>query len=491
MVSCVQMYRGLNEYAVCRAPPWPDHLEAQFFRLLNLSQSFCIECFTPLSLGLWAVLTSSMSRTRWIPHAAGIGLAAGLLSGCNSSATSSTMPDTARVARSILAASSTSYGVLYSFGRQPDANAPVAALIDVKGAFYGTSQSGGVYPYSRYGSNAGTVFSVTSSGKEQVIYSFGNGKDGATPLASLLEMNGKLYGTTEHGGEYDRGTVFSMTRAGKEKVLHSFGLGTDGINPFAGLIDVNGTLYGTTAGGGTGCGAVYKISPSGSEKVTYEFQKAYDGCSPESALTNVDGKLYGTTEGGGIDGGGGTVFSVTTSGIEQVLHTFIGSGIDGYAATGPLLDVNGTLYGETYWGGAYISPSGCSRGCGTVFSITTGGSEQLLYSFRGRRDGEYPEGGLIELGGTLYGTTNRGGFVKRGGGTVFSITTSGDEKVMHRFGKGSDGGSPLAALLPVNETLYGTTSQGGSSNVGTVFESNALTKKPAYNAGLFATVTMP
>jgi uncharacterized repeat protein (TIGR03803 family) len=411
-----------------------------------------------------------MNRTRWIPHAAGIGLVAGLLSGCNSSATSSTMPYTAGVARSILAASSTSYGVLYSFGPQPDANAPVAALIDVKGMLYGTSQSGGVYPYSRYGGNAGTVFSVTSSGKERVLHSFGNATDGATPLASLLEVNGKLYGTTEHGGEYGLGTVFSITLSGKEKVLHSFGLGTDGVYPFAGLTDVNGTLYGTTVEGGAGCGTVYKISPSGSEKVIYEFQKAYDGCEPESALTDVNGTLYGTTESGGIDGGGGTVFSITTSGAEQVLHTFVGSGIDGYAATGSLLDVNGTLYGETYWGGAYVSPSGCSPGCGTVFSITTGGSEQVLYSFRGRRDGEYPEGGLIELGGTLYGTTNRGGFVKRGVGTVFSITTSGDEKVLHRFGKGSDGGSPLAALLPVNETLYGTTSQGGSSNAGTVFE---------------------
>jgi uncharacterized repeat protein (TIGR03803 family) len=411
-----------------------------------------------------------MNRTRWLCYAAAVGLAASFVSGCTSNSSSGELPYASASSRARHTTGSSEYGILYSFGKTPDAQGPVAALIDVQGTLYGTSESGGAYPYSRYGGHAGTVFSVTSAGKEQVLHSFGNANDGATPLASLLEINGRLYGTTEHGGEYDRGTVFSITRAGKEKVLHSFGLGTDGINPFAGLIDVNGTLYGTTAGGGTGCGTVYKISPSGSEKVIHEFQKTYDGCSPEAALTNVDGKLYGTTESGGIDGGGGTVFSVTTRGIEQVLHSFVGSGIDGYAATGPLLDVNGTLYGETYWGGAYISPSDCSRGCGTVFSITTGGSEQLLYSFRGRRDGMYPEGGLVQFGSALYGTTNRGGYVQRGAGTVFSITTSGDETVVHRFGKGSDGGSPLAALLAVNQTLYGTTDQGGSSGAGTVFE---------------------
>jgi uncharacterized repeat protein (TIGR03803 family) len=89
-----------------------------------------------------------------------------------------------------------------------------------------------------------------------VLHSFGNGADGFDPVASLIEVKGTLYGTTEHGGakcgfEGRCGTVFSITPSGMEKVLHSFSNGADGINPLAGLTDVNGTLYGTTSFGGT------------------------------------------------------------------------------------------------------------------------------------------------------------------------------------------------------------------------------------------------
>lgn len=61
---------------------------------------------------------------------------------------------------------------------------------------------------------------------------------------------------------YGDGTVFSISRSGTEKVLHSFGSGSDGKPPTAGLIDVNGTLYGTTFVGGThGKGTVFALTP--------------------------------------------------------------------------------------------------------------------------------------------------------------------------------------------------------------------------------------
>jgi uncharacterized repeat protein (TIGR03803 family) len=83
-----------------------------------------------------------------------------------------------------------------------------------------------------------------------VLHSFGAKSDGTQPLASLIEVKGKLYGTTEYGGAYGLGTVFSITLSGREKVLHSFDNGTDGTLPNAGLVDVDGTLYGTTLTGG-------------------------------------------------------------------------------------------------------------------------------------------------------------------------------------------------------------------------------------------------
>ncbi|HKU80741.1 MAG TPA: choice-of-anchor tandem repeat GloVer-containing protein, partial [Candidatus Tumulicola sp.] len=57
-----------------------------------------------------------------------------------------------------------------------------------------------------------------------------------------------------------------------------------------------------------------------------------------------------------------------------------------------------------------------------------------------------------------------------GQGTVYSISTAGTEKVLHSFGAGSDGAGPWAALINVRGTLYGTTSGGGTNGGrGTVF----------------------
>jgi uncharacterized repeat protein (TIGR03803 family) len=56
------------------------------------------------------------------------------------------------------------------------------------------------------------------------------------------------------------------------------------------------------------------------------------------------------------------------------------------------------------------------------------------------------------------------------GGTVFSITTSGTLTVLHRFGGSGDGDEPVAGLINVNGTLYGTTRAGGEKGgYGTVF----------------------
>ena len=78
--------------------------------------------------------------------------------------------------------------------------------------------------------------------------------------------------------------------------------------------------------------------------------------------------------------------------------------------------MKGTLYGTTRDGGG----SSCgSNGCGTVFSVTTGGKEQVLYAFTSF-DGAWPVAGLINVDGTLYGTTLGGGEI--GNGTVFALT---------------------------------------------------------------------
>jgi uncharacterized repeat protein (TIGR03803 family) len=94
-------------------------------------------------------------------------------------------------------------------------------------------------------------------------------------------------------------------------VLYSFN-GRSGKSPYASLTDVNGMLYGTTSSGGAnGDGTVFQITPSGAERVLHSFEGgSLDGAFPFASLTNVKGTLYGTTSGGGGKGDG-TVFSLS------------------------------------------------------------------------------------------------------------------------------------------------------------------------------------
>ena len=95
-----------------------------------------------------------------------------------------------------------------------------------------------------------------------MLHSF-NHSDGAMPQTGLVAVKNTLYGTTSAGGAYGFGTVFSISTAGKEKVLHSFSNGADGVAPYANLLNVNGTLYGTTTGGFgyDGYGTVFALTP--------------------------------------------------------------------------------------------------------------------------------------------------------------------------------------------------------------------------------------
>jgi uncharacterized repeat protein (TIGR03803 family) len=363
-----------------------------------------------------------------------------------------------------------SFHVLYRFAGVRRGAVPNASLLDLNGTLYGTAGRGGRL---RCPFGCGAVYSMSTTGVEKVLYRFKGPLDGEAPAASLIDVNGRLYGTTFGGGAtpcpgLGCGTVYSVSTTGHEKVLHSFGESSDGSEPSAALIEVKGTLYGTTEAGGApscNCGTVYSISTTGAEKVLYRFAGGSDGSSPQAALVNVNGTLYGTTANGGGSGcsglGCGTVYSITTAGVEKVVYRFAGGASDGASPQAGLVKVKGALYGTTFYGGG----SGCyDNGCGTVYSISTTGVEKVLYHFAGGSDGANPQADLIGVQATLYGTTTGGGGSRCSGGcgTVYSMDTTGSEKVLHSFKGGSDGASPQAGLLNVNGVLYGTTAAGGS-----------------------------
>jgi uncharacterized repeat protein (TIGR03803 family) len=335
----------------------------------------------------------------------------------------------------------------YIFQGQPDGAKPWAGLIDVGGTLYGTTSQGGT-------NNFGAVFSITTGGTENVIYSFKAGKDGEYPVAALTDVDGTLYGTTTEGGKYSDGVVFSVTTSGTEHVLHSFGNGNDGTDPVAALLFHGGTLYGTTEGGGGGAGGtVFSMTKGGKENWVYGFKGGSDGAEPESTLIYSNGALWGTTHEEGGSGAYGTVFKITTSGAETPLHSFTGAPSDGAYPTAGLIAYSGKFYGTTEYGGAYNND-------GAVFEVNAVGKESVIHSFGepSSGDGVNPVAALLNVGGTFYGTTI--GNVGRGSGAVFSITPKGAESIVFAFsGAPSCGcpGTPEDGVIDVNGVLYGTT----------------------------------
>jgi uncharacterized repeat protein (TIGR03803 family) len=428
-------------------------------------------------------------KVRATEYALGIGAAAVLLTGCGGSQQATGVPpasaQNAREATAHLSPATSSYEVLHRFARHKTvrdrggAN-PDTGLLDVSGTFYGTTADGGY-------NNNGTVYSITATGVKKLLYRFGgaNKGDGSSPSGDLTDVNGTLYGTTYWGGKCNDGTVYQISTAGKEKVLHNF-CGS-GVNPTGGVIDVSGLLYGSTTATTIG-GVVYSITTTGKYKVVYAFSKHSDhaGGGPIGRLLNVNGTLYGVTSYGGSkcpdNGGCGIVYSVTTAGKETLLYSFGGpSDSDGWLPNGGLIDVNGVLYGTTFTGGEGTCYLGA--GCGIVYSVTTSGEETVLYRFDSEADGQNPNAGLLDVNGTLYGTTEWGGGGSceidssrfTGCGTVYTLTTAGVLQVLHSFVGGRDGANPQADLTDVNGTLYGTTYAGGTTSgcsgtgCGTVF----------------------
>jgi len=267
---------------------------------------------------------------------------------------------------------------------------------------------------------------------------------------------------------------------GSFSTIYFFSGGPDGSDPAGDLTTSASLLYGTTAGIQS-CGTAFSMTPSGSQTVLHVFGvDEGDGCNPVSNLLNVNGTLYGTTlyGGSGYCGGPGcgTVFSIDPSGTYQVVYSFQGAG-DGIEPFGNLVNVGGDIYGTTSKGGMYSN--------GTIFVISSG-QERVIHSFGGPDDGAAPRAGLLDVAGVLYGTTSQGGVGKKAEGTVFSITPQGTEKVLWTFKKKGDGSTPLGGLTNIGNTLYGTTVVGGAKKQGCVFSVQLNGKKKATEAVVYS-----
>jgi uncharacterized repeat protein (TIGR03803 family) len=360
------------------------------------------------------------------------------------------------------------YKQLYAFQGGNDGALPQTGLTMVNGTLYGVTLVGGGAPIcDGVPSGCGTLYSINPmTGAGAVVHSFGYGHDVNLPRTSLIGVSGLLIGVASSNSIY---SVDIST--GADTVLYTIQYKRRGDGISGSLLKVGNTFYDTTYNGGHGYdGVVFSLKRNfRHETALWLFHGNHnhlgDGEHPDGGVIEVGGTLYGTTVKGGKHNRG-TVFSVnTTTGAETVVYSLGGHG-DGAFPRAGLLNVDGILYGTTYQGGA--------DDIGTVFSVNPAtGVEAVVYSFQGNNDGAYPEAGLTKVDDKLYGTTNSGG--AHNYGTVFEVKPATDtESVKYSFKGGADGVNPQASLLNVGGTLYGTTYEGGDSacqveGCGTVF----------------------
>ncbi|HYL26902.1 MAG TPA: choice-of-anchor tandem repeat GloVer-containing protein, partial [Candidatus Nitrosotalea sp.] len=151
---------------------------------------------------------------------------------------------------------------------------------------------------------------------ESVVYAFPGGAGGQSPeVTPLLDSSGAIYGTTlEGGGSRDYGIFFKLIPSGSQFIvanLYIFQGGRDGASPWAGLVALQGGVIvgATLSGGSKNQGTIFEMKPHGSsytESVRYAFKGGKkDGSAPYGTLlVGNDGLLYGTTGNAGLHAGG-------------------------------------------------------------------------------------------------------------------------------------------------------------------------------------------
>lgn len=265
------------------------------------------------------------------------------------------------------------------------------------------------------------------------------------------------------------------------------------------LARANDAGYGTTTSGGPvnprcvanrdGCGIVYRISGTGALTILHAFGSQIVSAStgnpamyPFGApVEAADGSFWGTTTGqepGRFGAGAAVLYKLSHDGSSMRFISELG----GPSYSAPMQASDGTIYGTTVDNG----PGTCSwrqtvctptSGSGTIFKVNSDGTGfTYIHTFTGA-NGSKPYGGLMQAtDGTLWGTTSAGGTSDLG--TIYKIV-GGVFSTVYSFRGGSDGANPAqSAMIQASDgNLFGTTQFGGSNiNQGTIFRLNPTTR---------------
>jgi uncharacterized repeat protein (TIGR03803 family) len=340
---------------------------------------------------------------------------------------------------------------------------PQGSLIQAdNGKIYGMTKEGGA-------NNLGVLFELDpTTNTYSKKLDFNGTENGRNPYGSLIQTtNGKLYGSTSLGGEYDSGVLFEWDPATDTYTKRlDFNGPENGSWPSGSLIQAdNGKLYGITSHGGTNNeGVLFEWDPATN---TYtkklDFNQNESGYCPSGSLIQTDnGKLYGFVHQDGETFIRKLLFEWDPATNIYTKKYFFDYAIKGVEPTGFLIQAdNGKLYGLTSDGGL------CNYGVLFEWDPATDTYTKKI-DFNWAEDGANPEGSLIQAGnGKLYGMAGGGicGVLFECDPTTYTYTK------IHDFNGGQNGGWPYGSLIQAdNGKLYGMTHNGGSDNKGVLFE---------------------
>ncbi len=349
-------------------------------------------------------------------------------------------------------------------------NNPFGSLVLANdGKLYGVTRLGGT-------NNNGVLFSYDPATQLFVkLWDFETVSSGDDSRGSLIQANdGKLYGMTKFGGNFNNGVLFSydIQNATFEKEFDFIGPST-GYSPESSLIQANNDkLYGmTTLGGANNMGVIFEFNIATNLVSTkFEFNGSANGSNPYGSLTMAaSGLLYGMTIAGGtLDFGVLFEFNTETNvftkkfEFDDALHGSIPQGSLVYAS-------DGYLYGMTQAGGSD------SQGVIFRFDPVLNACTNLL-NFNGSDNGRYPFGSLIQTSnGKLYGMTRLGGLTNNGVLFNFDPDTEIYTKMID-FTTTPNGSYPQGSLMMASDgMIYGLAYSGGTNNNGVLFQYNPVT----------------
>ncbi len=351
--------------------------------------------------------------------------------------------------------------------------------------WWGMTAAGGTY-------GTGAIYNVTEAGAYTKAYDFFR-YEGAAPKGDLVKVGSLYYGVTEFGGANGVGVLFSYNPGTSAyTILQNFTTSTSGAGarPIRGpILAANGRLYGMCSqGGANNLGTLYEYvigTNTLTKRVDFDALTSASGKgnTPRGRLVQAaSGLMYGVTQLGGANNRG-VIFRVSATGTSFTkLYDFaaLPSITGGQPFSGMTLGSNGVLYGTTQLGG--------TNGGGVIYSYNISTSTYAsVYDFV-QASGRFPLGELTQASnGLFYGTTTQGG--TNDVGVVFTYDATTDTYTNRQNLSSAVGSNPIGRMIIGSDgLLYGTTSQGGVGSAGTIYSINPTTNvfNVVYNLGLGA-----